>query len=197
MRLPRRRWSWQTREVLRRFLVSLTLALSLTGCDRAPDDLREWTPADHHHTAEPNRGQVTSDTNPEAAKPPPGLEDVTIVAWRRNCMRCHGVVGRGDGPQGAMMGATDLSNPDWQAKTSDEQMASIIQRGKGAMPAFDLPQPTIQKLVKLVRLFNSARKEEEAAAPPGSAQPGSAPATASAEPSSSAGAPKPAPAPKP
>ncbi|MCB9590479.1 MAG: c-type cytochrome [Polyangiaceae bacterium] len=162
--------------------MSLTLATALAGCNRAPDDLREWTPADHHHTAEPNRGQVTGEPDPDTAKPPPGLEDVTIVAWRRNCMRCHGVVGRGDGAQGAMLGATDLSNPAWQAKASDEQIASVIQHGKGAMPPFDLPEATVQKLVKLVRLFNAARKDDSAAAPPGSNAP-------DAEPAPSAGAP--------
>ncbi|MEZ4374048.1 MAG: cytochrome c [Polyangiaceae bacterium] len=182
--------------------MSLTLATAVVGCNRAPDDLREWTPADHHHTAEPNRGQVTSDPDPDtAAKPPPGLEDVTIVAWRRNCMRCHGVVGRGDGAQGAMLGATDLSNPSWQAKTSDEQIASVIQHGKGAMPPFDLPDTTVQKLVKLVRLFNSARKDDADAAPPGSADagaapdagkpPGSGPAPTTAKPASSAKPPPP------
>lgn len=187
MRLPRPRGSWQTAQVLRRILVSLTLAVPLAGCDRAPDDLQEWTPADHRHTVEPNRGQVTSNPDPEAAKPPPGLEDVTIVAWRRNCMRCHGVVGRGDGAQGAMVGATDLSNPEWQAKTSDEHIASVIQHGKGSMPPFDLPEATVQKLVKLVRLFNSARKDaDDASAPP----PGSAPAAPSASPSAG-GAPAP------
>ena len=37
----------------------------------------------------------------------PGLEDVTIVAWSQNCTQCHGQLGRGDGPRGPMLKATN------------------------------------------------------------------------------------------
>lgn len=182
----------------------------LLGCASRSEELQEWTPKDHQHTTTPNAGQVTTAEaqDPSAQKPPPGLDDVTVVAWRRNCLRCHGVVGRGDGPQGTMMAATDLSKPEWQAKISDEQIAESIRRGKGAMPAFDLPESTVNNLVKLVRLFDAARPENggqapapSAAVPSGSTAPSAAvpptPGPAPARPSTSAGdqAPKPRSAP--
>ena len=51
-----------------------------------------------------------------------GLDDVTIVTWRRSCLSCHGAFGRGDGPQGAAVKARDLTDPAWQASVSDEEL---------------------------------------------------------------------------
>jgi mono/diheme cytochrome c family protein len=183
-------------------------ALAGLACNERPSDLREWRPGDHDHTENPGRDQVQ--VNPQDAGAPtiPGFEEVTLVAWKQNCTPCHGAVGRGDGPRGPMLKATNLSDPTWQSSVSDEQIAKTIKLGKGAMPAFNLPDVTIANLVKLVRMLNLAKLEAEAkAAASAAARPGASGAPGpSAAPSSGKPLPKPnvvaapagsAPAPKP
>jgi mono/diheme cytochrome c family protein len=156
--------------------VSLTLA-----CSREPSDLREWRASDHDHTAEPNSAQASPQASAASnAADNDGVDEVTIVAWKQNCVRCHGVVGRGDGAEGAAVRATDLSRPEWQAGVTDEQIAATIQNGKGAMPAFPLPQGTITGLVRLVRLLNlkPPAGDAPAASAPAAAPPAAAPPAA-------------------
>jgi hypothetical protein len=137
-------------------LVSCGLAF---GCNRSPDDLREWKASDHRHTSEsksengPEAPQVTG----SAEAPLPGLDEVTIATWRRACTSCHGQLGRGDGPQGPMVRARNLSDPAWQAATSDAQIKESITKGRGKMPAFPLPEATLDGLLHLVRLFDPER----------------------------------------
>ena len=137
-------------------LASLLAALSLTSlaCNDTPADLRPWRVSDHDHTANPNADQVqvTDAGSAEAANH--GLDDVTIVAWQQNCTSCHGALGRGDGPQGQLLHAADLSRPDWQATVTDGAIASIIRTGRGKMPAFNLPDATIGRLVALIRMLD-------------------------------------------
>ncbi len=171
----------------------LALVLSLTGlsfaCNETPADLRVWRAADHDHTENPNADQVqVSDAG--SSEPGHGLDDVTIVAWQQNCTGCHGPLGRGDGPQGQMVHAADLSRPEWQASVTDEVIATTIRQGRGKMPAFNLPEATIERLVALVRMLDLNRMQHAmnaAAAAQGAAADGAASASA---PPSSAGAPK-------
>jgi cytochrome c oxidase cbb3-type subunit 3 len=135
------------------------------GCTRAADDLREWKPSDHRHTSEskseadPEAPQVTGSAEP----PLPGLDEVTIATWRRACVTCHGQLGRGDGPQGPMVRARDLSDSAWQAATSAAQMKESITKGRGKMPPFSLPAATLEGLVQLIRLFDPERRAQAAA----------------------------------
>jgi mono/diheme cytochrome c family protein len=148
------------------------LLLTTLGCNERPADVREWRVTDHDHTDNPGSGQVQVDPADAGAPAVPGLEDVTIVAWQQNCTRCHGQLGRGDGPQGPMVKATNLSDPTWQGAVSDAQITASIKNGKGAMPAFPLPDGTIANLVKLVRMMNAARAGgHPSAAPSSSAAP--------------------------
>lgn len=146
--------------------------------------MREWRATDHDHTENPGNSQVQVDPKDAGAPAVPGLEDVTIVAWGQNCTPCHGELGRGDGPRGPMLKATNLSDPAWQGSVTDQQIAASIKLGKGAMPAFNLPDVTIANLVKLVRMMNIARLQAHAAASAGAP-------SASPTPSGSAPAPKP------
>jgi cytochrome c oxidase cbb3-type subunit 3 len=142
----------------------LLLALA---CNERPSDLREWKPSDHGQEESPNAAAQQNQVDPtkEAANAIPGLEDVTIVAWQQNCTQCHGQLGRGDGPRGPMLKATNLSDPAWQSARTDEQIAQVIKLGKGLMPSFQqLPDVTIAKLVMLVRMMNVARLQAHAAA---------------------------------
>jgi cytochrome c oxidase cbb3-type subunit 3 len=165
------------------------LLLLLLACNDPPPDLREWRVSDHDHTDKPNSGQVQVDPNDAGAKAPAGLEDVTIVAWQQNCTKCHGQIGQGDGPQGPMVKATNLTDATWQASVTDEQITRSIKEGKGAMPASNLPDGTIQKLVKLVRMMGKAQRAAEKAA----SAPSAAPSASGAPHAPSASAPKPRP----
>ena len=150
--------------------LSLSLAAFAVACNNTPADLRQWKVSDHDHTANPNADQVqVTDAGSEAAKM--GLDDVTIVAWQQNCTSCHGSLGRGDGPQGQLVHAADLSRPDWQASVSDEAIAATIRQGRGRMPAFNLPDNTITRLVALIRMLNPNRAQRAASAPSAAAPP--------------------------
>ena len=94
-----------------------------------------------------------------------GIDEVTLVAWRENCAKCHGAMGAGDGPQGPMTHARDLSDGAWQAATNDETIAKTIREGRGMMPAFKLPDSTVSALVRLVRLFDVRRRNAPAEKP--------------------------------
>lgn len=150
----------------------------LLGCSRTADDLREWRPSDHRQ-AEESTGQGAEESpqvSGSAEPPMPGLDEVTIASYRRACAGCHGQLGRGDGPQGPMVKARDLSDPAWQAATTDAQIAATITHGRGLMPAFTLPENTVNGLVHLVRLFDrnriaALRRSEAAPATSGSAAP--------------------------
>ncbi len=166
-----------------RIWISLTLVGSLlAACTSTPSDLREWRAADHDQADEPGPGQAapgaTAPGGIAGAAKMLGVDQVVLVTWRQSCARCHGTLGRGDGPEGAMSGARNLSDPAWQKATDDQQIAASIKNGKGRMPAFALPDSTIAGLVKVVRMMN-------ADAPPPFAR-GAAPATSADAPASAA-----------
>ncbi len=130
--------------------VGLFGLIALLGCDRAPSaaNLKDWSPADHDQ--EPGR--------PPPSKMGPkgdagGTPTLVEVAWRNQCASCHGFGGKGDGPQGAMFKASDLTRADWQASVKDEDIAATIKNGKGRMPKFDLPDDVVRGLVARVRSF--------------------------------------------
>jgi mono/diheme cytochrome c family protein len=121
----------------------ISLALALVAC--APDrtDAREWLPSDHD---QPPGGASAS-----AARPQNDASSLVELAWRKNCASCHGVEGRGDGPQGPMAGAPDLTRAELLSARTDAQLAESIRKGKNRMPAFDLPPSIIDGLVKRLR----------------------------------------------
>jgi mono/diheme cytochrome c family protein len=129
------------------------------ACHDSPSDLRTWRATDHDHTENPNADQVQV-TDAGSGTPGHGLDDVTIVAWQQNCTSCHGPLGRGDGPQGQLVHASDLSRPDWQATVTDDQIASTIHQGRGRMPAFNLPDATVARLVALIRMLDLNRMQQ-------------------------------------
>ncbi|WP_044236686.1 c-type cytochrome [Chondromyces apiculatus] len=121
------------------------IAFALAGCDRTPGDVREWTPADHDQPGQPG-AQVSA--RPAGDGADQGLVD---LAWQRNCFTCHGSKGRGDGPQGPMVRAPDLTDPAWQDRVTDSYIAETIRKGRNQMPAFDLPDQVVSGLVQRVR----------------------------------------------
>ena len=112
-----------------------------------PDDVREWTPADHDQPAE----------QPAEVRARTDEPNLTEVAWAANCVRCHGPRGIGDGPEGPMARAPDLTRAEWQDRVTDDEIADTIRRGRGKMPAFDLSQSLIAGLVQRIRSQRAAR----------------------------------------
>ena len=176
-----------------RLVLALVLgvgSVSLAGCERDASGLTEWTPADHDHQVEPKRRRAGPSNLPATPHAAPSKRNQVIdVTWARQCATCHGKRGRGDGPQSVMVKARDLSNPEWQASVSDEQLTKVIREGKDKMPAFNLPDNVIAGLVDHVRGLArknrggppSDRDEDEAPeAEPAAAQ--NAPASAGANP---------------
>lgn len=122
----------------------------LAACDPSPGDVREWTAADHD---QPGTAQSNA-----AAPRPKGVADrssneidLVELAWQRNCTPCHGLRGLGDGPQGPMLRAPDLTRSDWIEKVSDQEMLDTIRKGRNKMPAFDLPEQVLKGLVLRIR----------------------------------------------
>lgn len=158
------------------FVALISAVFLASACDSQPDDMREWTPADHDQPSNPAaQGQVS---------PRSGSNEMELVglAWVKNCTPCHGMRGRGDGPQAQMLQVPDLTRDETQKKSAEE-LAAIITNGKNKMPAFGptLPPNVIAGLTKIVLAKFT---------PPGSSPP---PAPA---PHGSSGGPKNAPPPK-
>jgi hypothetical protein len=140
-----------------------TLWSTVAACDRAPADLREWKVSDHDHTSNPGAAQVEVQQNAPSALAVYGIDEVTVVAWERNCASCHGAQGEGDGPQGAITKARNLRDPAWQEAATDAGIAEVIRNGRGMMPASKLPESTVLSLVRLVRLLDPRRAAAAAA----------------------------------
>ena len=131
---------------LRYTIAALVLVLP-SAC--ADNDVREWTASDHDQPV----GQAPQVAARAPSEPSDGAPDDGLVelAWQRSCSKCHGTNGRGDGPEGPMVKAPDLTRIAWQSEVSDEEIGRIIRQGRNKMPAFDLPPSVIQGLVARIR----------------------------------------------
>ena len=137
----------------RPFLLIFPIFLSpVLGCESPPSvaSLQEWKPQDHHSTDD------EKSSGPQAAQGSRQLSGddaakLVELAWRQQCVSCHGAMGKGDGQMGAMLHAPDLTAEELQAKVTDPEMAAIIKGGRNKMPAFNLPDPVIQGLVGRIR----------------------------------------------
>jgi hypothetical protein len=157
-----------------RSFARVALGLCVFACQTPPEDLREWRPTDHRNTetsGAAKKGQVSANPGPNLL----GVDQVVVSTWQNNCVSCHGRIGAGDGPQAAMYQPRDLTDAAFQSSVTDEQLLASIQRGKGKMPGFALPESTALGLVKLVRLIGNAAA--------GAASSGSAAATSAPAPS--------------
>ena len=128
----------------------LGVAALASACDRPPSvELKEWSVADHDGEKKAGGAGGKQGEKTDAGGAPALVE----IAWRNQCASCHGPAGKGDGPQGPMFKAADLSNPEWQGKVKDEDIAASITNGKGRMPKFELPPDVVKGLVARVRSF--------------------------------------------
>lgn len=140
------------RRILR--AAGLAAALFLLHCDRPPSDsgAREWQASDHDKLEERSRARAAM-TAPAPAGSAADAGDGTLVewTWRNQCATCHGANGKGDGPNGPMVNAPDLTREAWQASVQDGEIAAVIREGKNKMPAFPLSDNVTAGLVTRIR----------------------------------------------
>lgn len=77
--------------------------------------------------------------------------------FKERCSRCHGRNGDGATTIGAMLDATDFTNPEWWTEeTTDARLINSVTNGKHEMPAFGrkISKREIESLIAYVRLFN-------------------------------------------
>lgn len=122
-------------------LFPLALLLILPACSKDKDS-REWAAQDHDQAGQ----------RPAAATEP-GNTTPQDDAYKKACAACHGIDGKGDGPMGRSLRVADLSSVAWQQRVSDEEIAEVILKGRGQMPAFKLPPEELGAMVKKVRSF--------------------------------------------
>jgi len=72
--------------------------------------------------------------------------------YKANCVLCHSADGSGGNPTGKALNAKDLRSEDVQ-KQSDAELAEVIAKGRGKMPAFGakLKPDDVTKLVAYIR----------------------------------------------
>ena len=72
--------------------------------------------------------------------------------YKTNCVLCHSADGSGDSPSGKALHAKDLRSDEVQ-KESDAELAEVITKGRGKMPAFGakLKPDDVTKLVAYIR----------------------------------------------
>ncbi len=85
---------------------------------------------------------------------PSGLRAQNDAAkiYKTNCVLCHAADGSGSSTSGKALGAKDLASSEVQKK-SDEDLAEVITKGKGKMPAFGakVKGDGIKELVAYIR----------------------------------------------
>ena len=80
------------------------------------------------------------------------LAETGAEIYKTKCSACHAASGAGDTMLGKNMKLRALGSPDVQ-KQSDQELATIISRGKNRMPAYDrkLSKDQIAAVVKYIR----------------------------------------------
>ena len=133
-------------------MAPVAFALALAACERPPsaDNLKEWTPADHDR-AEEQSNQASAPQAPAPRGGDAGADTLIQATWVAACLPCHGPAGRGDGPNGPMVNAPDLTREDLQSRFTDDELAAIIHNGRNRMPKFDLSEPVVRGLIARIR----------------------------------------------
>jgi cbb3-type cytochrome c oxidase subunit III len=78
--------------------------------------------------------------------------------FQENCVTCHGQNGRAHTFHGRLVGAQNLTDPEWQSETTDAQIIQAIKTGPSVMPAFEkkLSDSEIDALAAYVRTFRQS-----------------------------------------
>lgn len=77
-------------------------------------------------------------------------EDHPSALFRELCAKCHGEDGKANTPKGKQLMARDMTDPEWQAEETDEELIEVVTKGDDDMPAFGkkLTREEIEDLVK-------------------------------------------------
>lgn len=128
--------------------------LALSACSPDPGPTREWNKADHDKADQgPNRGGRVKQRVEVSDEP-----ELMELTWSKNCQRCHGATGKGDGPMGPAVQAPDLTRAEFLERVTDGQIVEIVRLGKGKMPPFEaLPARAVELLVKRIRSGGAPR----------------------------------------
>ena len=100
---------------------------------------------------------ITVLASASAANPPEAIKQI----WSKECAKCHGTEGKADTKMGKKIGAIDFTDPQKQAKFTDEQMFKTIkegvkdQQGKITMKPFGevLKVDEINEMIAFIRAF--------------------------------------------
>ncbi len=133
-------------------LFALSLLSLASGCQRKGS--REWRADDHDQ--EPGGGSAPANGagNPTSAEDQ--LATLVEATWTNNCAVCHGRGGQGDGPQGPMVKAPNLTDPTLVDKLSDDQIVATIKNGRNKMPSFpNIPEHVARGLVMRIRALRA------------------------------------------
>ncbi len=87
------------------------------------------------------------------ALPPAGrAQNDAAKVFKTDCAQCHAADGSGNSPTGKALKAKDLKSDDVQKQT-DAELAAVISKGRGKMPAFGskLSPDVINSLVAYIR----------------------------------------------
>jgi mono/diheme cytochrome c family protein len=124
-------------------LIATFSAAACLGCDAPPPaaNASRWTAADHDRLPGEEGPSRPSGPAPKASE----------IVWAQRCVSCHGAAGNGTGAGGAPV--PSFASAAWQRSRTDDELASSIVGGRGAMPRFELPPPVVAELVLKVRGF--------------------------------------------
>jgi mono/diheme cytochrome c family protein len=83
---------------------------------------------------------------------PVKADDNSAALYKQKCASCHGTDGKGDAPAGKSMKVRSFADPD-VAKISDDDLAAIIEKGKGKMPSYSksMKPDEIKAMVAYIR----------------------------------------------
>jgi mono/diheme cytochrome c family protein len=101
--------------------------------------------------------------------------------FQRTCAGCHGADGRGVMRLGLVKPPRDLTNPEFHAQVTDDQLRSVIRTGKNQMPAFGglMGEEDLRNVIAFIRtLPPGARAPQPSSSLPGAATGPSVPSSA-------------------
>ena len=79
-------------------------------------------------------------------------DDKSAATYKAKCATCHGADGKGDTPAGKSTKVRSFADPE-VVKASDDDLAGIIEKGKGKMPGYgkSMKPDEIKDMVAYIR----------------------------------------------